>query len=271
MRNSSKTNISGKISYSKLYHSLDRSNKVNFLINEGSNSVAPLPIPSPHTFADQSKHDHMHRNLKTGLMYLNKQKENLTEIGKIVDTWRYSMEKERENSRHFDFNHLRNVIYIDPITKLVDEKFHNRQLFGNGTESTVRIHLVIEGKRHEVHLNVIPLLIDPGFQAIMHSGHSSNYPSGDVFDLCCRHIINCMLDLEHNKTELNSKIELVMRKRQKNLNITALNSVDALSPIIKGQKVRRAIYAKITTFLMTKFSVTSMAGLLLPLTLLKKF
>ena len=41
----------------------------------------------------------------------------------------------------------------------------------------------------------------------MHSGQSYHYPSDSVFDHCCRHIINCMLEVEHNRTELDSKIE----------------------------------------------------------------
>ena len=270
MRQSSNSQHFGNINYSKLYNSLTRSNSKGLQV-DGSYALSASETPESKPFASQSKNDVMHRNLKSGLMYLDKQKENLTEIGKIVDTWRFSMEREKKNARHFDFQHLRNVIYIDPITKLVEEKFHNRLLFGDGSESTVRIHLMIEGRRYEIHLNVVPLLIDPGFQAIMHSGQSYHYPSDSVFDHCCRHIINCMLEVEHNRTELDSKIELVMRNRQKNLNITALNSIDALSPVIKGTKNRRAIYEKIVGFLMTKFPVTSMASFLLPLTLLKKF
>ena len=107
---------------------------------------------------------------------------------------------------------------------------------------------MIEGKRYEIHLNVVPLLIDPGFQAIMHSGQSYHYPSDSVFDHCCRHIINCMLEVEHNRTELDSKIELVMRNRQKNLNITALNSIDALSPVIKGGKTEEQSTKKLLIF-----------------------
>ena len=95
---------------------------------DGSYALSASETPESKAFASQSKNDVMHRNLKSGLMYLDKQKENLTEIGKIVDTWRFSMEREKKNSRHFDFQHLRNVIYIDPITKLVEEKFHNRLL-----------------------------------------------------------------------------------------------------------------------------------------------
>ena len=271
MRQSINSNNSGKLNYSKLYHSLSRSSKVK-LPSDDISMGNSQQIHDGRSFSSQSRQDVMQRNLKSGLEYINKQKENLSEIGNIIDTWRFSMERESRERRHFAFNHLRNVIYIDPITKLVEERFYNRLLFGDGSESAIRIHLMIEGRRHEFHLNVVPLLINPGFQAIMHSGSSNDYPSGSVFDLCCTHIINCMLDIEHNRSDLSEMLSVVSSAKQKNTNITALSSVKSMSPVpLNSNQARKAVLERIISFLITKFPITSMAGILLPLSLLKKF
>lgn len=269
MRNSPKFK-SGKLNYAKLFYSQSRSNKSglgNSVIFQDSKSDGH----KARSFNPRSRNEIMHKNLKSGLLYVDKQKENLTEIGKVIDAWRFAMEREHRDRRHFISNHLRNVVYTDPINRLVEEKFNNRKLFGDGTESAIRIHLMIEGIRYEFHLNVVPLLIDPGFQAILHSGSSPDYPSTDVFDLCCRHIINCMLKLEHNRSELDEKVQMVLQSRQKNLNLTALNSVGPFSNSFQENRIRSAIFNKIISFFMTKFPISSMAGILLPLTLLKKF
>lgn len=270
MRHSHISNSSGKLNYSKLFHLHSRS------VKPGGNNIILNPIEEAdraagRSFNHRSRSEIMHRNLKTGLMYVDKQKKNLTEIGNVIDAWRFAMKGEEKNRRHLKYNNLRNVVYIDPITRLIEEKFNNLQLFGDGTESAIRIHLMIEGIRYEFHLNVVPLLIDPGFQAIMHSGHSANYPSTGVFDLCCRHIINCMLTLEHNRTELDQKVKMVLRSRQKNLNFKALSSVSPFAAAFQENRIRSAIFNKVVNFFMTKFPISSMTGILLPLTLLKKF
>lgn len=270
MRHSHISNNSGKLNYSKLFHLHSRSVKP-----EGDN-IALNPLVKAdegagRSFNHRSRSEVMHRNLKSGLMYVDKQKKNLTEIGNVIDTWRFAVEREARNQPHFPSSNLRNIVYIDPITRLIEEKFNNRQLFGDGTESAIRIHLMIEGIRYEFHLNVVPLLIDPGFQAIMHSGHSSDYPSTGVFDLCCRHIINCMLTLEHNRTELDQKVKMVLQSRQKNLNFKALSSAGPFAGAFQGNRIRSAIFNKVVSFFMTKFPISSMAGILLPLTLLRKF
>jgi hypothetical protein len=271
MRQSINSNNSGKLNYSKLYHSLSRSNKVK-LPSDDISIGNSQQIQDGRSFSSQSRQDVMQRNLKSGLEYIDKQRENLSEIGNIIDTWRFSMERETRERRHFAFNHLRNVIYIDPITKLVEERFHNRLLFGDGSESAIRIHLMIEGRRHEFHLKVVPLLIDPGFQAVMHSGSSNDYPSGPVFDQCCTHIINCMLNIEHNRADLNEMYSIVSSAKQQNNNITALNPTNSIPAIpMNSSQTRKAVLERIISFLITKFPITSMAGILLPLSLLKKF
>ena len=92
MRHSHISHNSGKLNYSKLFHLHSRSVKP-----EGGNIVLnPLEEDdggAGRTFNHRSRSEIMHRNLKTGLMYVDKQKENLTEIGNVIDTWRFAMER----------------------------------------------------------------------------------------------------------------------------------------------------------------------------------
>lgn len=260
----------GNIDYSKLYYSQSRSTQVGG--HKGGVKIHDsLHLAGDRAFAQQTRAEVMLSNLKSGLMYVDRQKESLSEIGKIIDTWRFSMEHDIQNSDVKNINNFKNIIYIDPIANLVNQRFKNRLLFGNGTEPSVRINIMINGNKYEFHLNVVPLLIDPGFQAIMHSGRSHKYPSNDVFNMCCRHIINCMLDLEHNRAELDEKLRLVAKFKEKNTNVTALIPNDSTNKYLQVGKSKKAVFERVISFLVTKFPVTSMAGIILPLTLIKKF
>jgi hypothetical protein len=64
---------------------------------------------------------------------------------------------------------------------------------------------------------------------------------------------------------------LVAKFKEKNTNVTALIPNDSTNKYLQVGKSKKAVFERVISFLVTKFPVTSMAGIILPLTLIKKF
>ncbi len=138
-------------------------------------------------FSSNSRQTVMRKNLQEGLIYVNKQYNNLIEINNHIRSIVSSHYNSRLNSE--------NVwsIYLDSIVVLSEERFSNFSLFGNGSEPPIRIHLIQDGVRsiHEIPVN--HLLNCLHFQSLLHSGTQLDPPPEKLLHYCVQEVVQQML------------------------------------------------------------------------------
>ncbi len=163
--------------------------------------------PGKHagSFSSQSKWSVMIKNLKHGLAFMNKQNSNLHEMEQTLARWRMSPEATKPYGE-LSFS-PETFLYLQTILTLSEEKMFNHPLFGSGFETPIRIHLNLKGERFIQEVPVIPLLNQPGFCALAHSGGGVRRPSERLFDSCQLEFMNALLSLNQNldgmKRQLN--------------------------------------------------------------------
>ena len=127
------------------------------------------------SFSAKSKWSVMIKNLKQGLEFMNKQNSNLNEMEQALARWRMSPEATKPYDE-LSFS-AEAFLYLQTILTLSEEKMFNHPLFGCGVETPIRIHLNLKGKRFIQEVPVVPLLCQPGFSALAHSGGGIRRPS----------------------------------------------------------------------------------------------
>jgi hypothetical protein len=142
----------------------------------------------PRLFSANSRQTVMINNLQQGLSYANKQYENLTHINNYI---RQIITLCSNDKIHFENGWS---IYLDSIVVLSEEQFSNHiPLFGNGTESPIRVHLIREGIRFINEFPINSLLGDLHFQSLLHSGSQQSPPPEQMLNFCSQEVIQQML------------------------------------------------------------------------------
>ena len=145
-----------------------------------------LKMPT-RLFSSSSRQTVMINNLEQGISYARKQYGNLVGINNHILQIVSTCMKDRV--------HIENgwSIFLDSIVVLTEERFSNFPLFGNGTESPIRVHLIREGLRFIHEFPVNSLLSELHFQSLLHSGSEINPPPKKLLDSCTQEIIQQMV------------------------------------------------------------------------------
>ena len=157
------------------------------------------------SFSSQSKWSVMIKNLKQGLEFMNKQNSNLHEMEQTLARWRMSPETTKSNDK-LSFS-PETFLYLQTILTLSEEKMFNHPLFGSGFENPIRIHLNLKGERFIQEVPVVPLLNQPGFCALAHSGGGVRRPSERLFDSCQLEFMNALLSLNQNLDGMKRQLD----------------------------------------------------------------
>ena len=164
-----------------------------------------IHVKHDRSFSSQSKWSVMIKNLNQGLEFMNKQNSNLHEMEQTLARWRMSPVTTNPNGK-LSFS-PESFLYLQTILTLSEEKMFNHPLFGSGFETPIRIHLNLRGERFIQEVPVVPLLNQPGFCALAHSGGGVRRPSEKLFDSCQLEFMNALLSLNQNldgmKRQLN--------------------------------------------------------------------
>ena len=148
------------------------------------------------SFSAKSKWSVMIRNLRQGLEFMDKQNDSLNEMEQALTRWRRSPDT-TESSDKLSLS-PETFLYLQTILNLSEEKMFSHPLFGSGFEPPIRIHLNLNGERFIQEVPVVPLLNQPGFCALVHSGHGVRRPSESLFDTCQLEFVNALLSLNQN-------------------------------------------------------------------------
>jgi hypothetical protein len=155
----------------------------------------------------------MIQNLNSGLEYTRKQDANLNEMESFLRAWRGSLFA--RNVIHDTNLHAAGLLYLPGILKLSEEKLFGHPLFGNGIERPIQVHLKLFEARFVEEIPVLPLLIQPGFSALAHSGMASSPPSQEVFDLCEMEFLNGLLEINKAHRSLERQLSAISEHQGK--------------------------------------------------------
>ena len=142
----------------------------------------PVPGENNRPFSCQSKWSVMLKNLSHGLEFMERQNSNLNKMEKTLCHWRNTLPCDSTSGEESFLPET--FLCLQTILGLSEEKLFNHPLFGSGFETPIRIHLNLKGERFVQEIPVVPLLNQPGFCALAHSGASSSRPTDGLFDTC---------------------------------------------------------------------------------------
>ena len=171
------------------------------------NVVGGTNLEKAKTYSCRTKWHAMIKNLNQGLEFMSKQNSNLNEMERALSRWR-DMPADSNKTREFSFI-PETFLYLQTITALSEECMFNHPLFGSGYETPIRIHLNLKGERFIQEVPVVPLLSQPGFQALAHSGGGSRRPSDTLFDTCGLEFVTLLLTLSKNIDGMKRQLCLV--------------------------------------------------------------
>ena len=165
-------------------------------------NTSPEQLDPNRTFSHESKRAVMLRNLRQGMVFVDKQHANLLEMEQSLRFWRDGI-----RDKPLDLAvPPETVLYLQTILRLSEEKLYHHPLFGSGVEIPIRIHLSMRGERFQQEIPVIPLHNRPGFCALAHSGSGREPPSSSHFDACETEFLNALLTVEKVANEVRSNM-----------------------------------------------------------------
>ena len=199
--------------------------------NSGEDSMHPVPVkigrsmsdasgsplsqsfspPGSHQtsekafFSQSSTSQRMQENLSCGQEYLRLQGSGLMEMEKTL------LLLSRENKKSGLFKNTstgpgpdNRRIYLQSIETISSQTYTNFRLFGDGSESPLRIHLRNRGREFSHSIPIVPLFSEPSFLGILYSGRSRIAPSEDLIHDCITSLLQFCLQVESEKTKVSN-------------------------------------------------------------------
>jgi hypothetical protein len=206
--------------------------QVGKFVNSDSSSVHG---GNHRPLSSQSKWSVMLKNLNQGLEFMQRQNSNLNEMEKSLSHWRNSL---ANNKTGVSFSFApETYLYLQAILRFSEEKLFDHPLFGSGFEPPIRIHLNLKGKRFVQEVPVVPLLNQPGFCALVHSGRGTMRPSDTLFDSCEMEFVNALLMVDRNIEGLRRQLRIIEEKNPRSAFVQPppnRHERESLSPVSSG-------------------------------------
>ena len=166
-------------------------------------------------FSESSTSRRMSENLLKGAEYITLQRSGLLELERILLLFSKNNLKRLEIS-----NRIRsgkpgvNPMFIHSMEDISRKEYSNFRLFGDGSESPLRIHLRNQGREFTHAIPIVPLLRDPAFLGIIYSGKANCPPSMDMINDCICSILQLILNVENEKTSIEKLSETISSSQE---------------------------------------------------------
>ena len=176
------------------------------------NGLRSLP---KQTFSESSTSKRMSENLLKGTEYITLQRSGLLELERILLLFSRNNLKRLEIS-----NRIRsrkpgvNPMYIHSMEDISRREYSNFRLFGDGSESPLRIHLRNRGREFTHAIPIVPLLRDPAFLGIIYSGKANCPPSTDMINDCICSLLQLTLDVENEKSSIEKLSQTISSSQE---------------------------------------------------------
>ena len=115
----------------------------------------------------RTRHAVICENLREGVLFLSQQDRLLAFAGQVLDELRTIIELDGA-----DFV-LRKQILLQGLTDIKSAQYKNTLLFGNGTESPLKIHVLENGERRAIQIEQANLR-QSGFQSVLQCGSTAH-------------------------------------------------------------------------------------------------
>lgn len=132
-------------------------------------SVDSSPKQLERRISTRARHGIIRDNLLDGIAFLQEQDRLLAFAGEILDELRSLAGFESPETI------LRRQILLQGLADIVTARYKKVLLFGSGTESPLKVHVVQDGERKPIEIEQANLR-QPGFQSVLHSGATRSDP-----------------------------------------------------------------------------------------------
>ena len=105
-------------------------------------------------------------------------------------------------------------MFIHSMEDISRREYYNFRLFGDGSESPLRIHLRNRGREFTHAIPIVPLFKDPAFLGIIYSGKANCPPSTDMINDCICSILQLTLDVENEKSSIEKLSETISSSQE---------------------------------------------------------
>ena len=118
-----------------------------------------FPKNTSSPFGTTRRKEHIHQNLLHAKGFVKLQVDSLKEMESTIILWANNL---NNCTSHAQVNSL----FSQPISRLTKLTYKEIPLFGNGTESPLKIYYQKDGQRELLEFQVLPLLSEPAFSQI---------------------------------------------------------------------------------------------------------
>ena len=178
-------------------------------LNAESSTDGDGPLPKL-IFSESSTSKRMSENLLMGTEYITLQKSGLLELERILLLFsRNNLKRLEISNRKSSRKPGVNPMFIHSMEGISRREYSNFRLFGDGSESPLRIHLRNRGREFTHAIPIVPLLRDPAFLGIIYSGKANCPPSTDMINDCICSILQLTLDVENEKSSIEKVSETI--------------------------------------------------------------
>ena len=169
---------------------------------------------SKQSFSESSTSKRMSENLLQGSEYITLQRSSLLEIERILLLFSKNNLRRLEISNRLSSQKPGvNPMFIHSMEDISKREYYNFRLFGDGSESPLRIHLRNRGREFTHAIPIVPLFKDPAFLGIMYSGKANCPPSTDMINDCICSILQLTLNVENEKSSIE-KLSMTISSSQ---------------------------------------------------------
>ena len=167
------------------------------------------------TFCESSTSKRMSENLLRGSEYITLQRSGLLELERILLLFsRNNLKRLEISNRTSSRKPGVNPMYIHSMEEISRREYSNFRLFGDGSESPLRIHLRNRGREFTHAIPIVPLLRDPAFLGIIYSGKANCPPSTDMINDCICSLLQLTLDVENEKSSIEKSSENISSSQE---------------------------------------------------------
>ena len=137
---------------------------------------------SDGSFGTIRKRERIHQNLIMAKAFVKLQVESLKEVESTLILWANNLQKSSVSSGV-------NSLFLQPVIRQTRLRYNDIPLYGNGTESPLKIYYQKDGQRVLLEVPVIPLLCEPAFSKIPFACKTGNSITSSILHASCGEVM----------------------------------------------------------------------------------
>ena len=141
-----------------------------------------FPENSDGSFGTIRKRERIHQNLLMAKAFVKLQVESLKEVESTLILWANNLQASSVNSAV-------NSLFLQPVIRQTRLRYNDIPLYGNGTESPLKIYYQKDGQRALLEVPVLPLLCEPAFSKIPFACKTGDSITASILHASCGEVM----------------------------------------------------------------------------------